>query len=92
MDWVVISVFRTDFTGQLAFVQRIEHEDTALCFTEDRAQAQCFDEGKAKALMNASHGAYAAVPIELVDRLVACTAVSVDFAGHCEVLESLHVA
>ena len=24
MDWLVISVFHTDFTGQLAFVRRIE--------------------------------------------------------------------
>lgn len=92
MDWYVISVFRTDFTGQLSFVQRIEQQDTALLFTGDRAQAHHFDEAHAKALMNASHGAYAAVPTEIVDRLVACTSVSVDFTGRCEVRESLHVA
>ena len=92
MDWLVISVFHTDFTGQLAFVRRIEQQDTALRFTDDRKQAHLFGEARAKALMNASHGAYAAVPAELVDRIVECTAVSVGPNGYVEIRESLHVA
>lgn len=92
MDWYVISVFRTDFTGQLSFVQRIEQQDTALRFTDDREQAHLFDEAHAKALMNASHGTYAAVPIALVDRLVVSTMVAVDARGRCEWRESIHAA
>lgn len=92
MDWYVISLFQTDFTGQLTFVKRMEHQDTELRFTDEREWAHLFDEERAKALMNASHGAYAAVPVALVDRLIACSVVAVDASGHCEYRESIHVA